>query len=121
MPGLTRSRAPSQYRLELSHNGDMISLDELRAGRRGEILRLAEERGAHSVRVFGSVARGEANESSDLDLLVRFEEGRSLVDLVSMKLALEELLGIRVDVVSERGLSRYIRDRVLAEAKTLAA
>jgi predicted nucleotidyltransferase len=85
------------------------------------ILHIARAHGAHEVRVFGSRAREDARPDSDLDLLVRFDEGRSLVDLVSMKLALEELLGIRVDVVSERGLSRYIRDRVLAEAKTLAA
>lgn len=85
------------------------------------ILRVAREHGAHDVRVFGSRARGDARPDSDLDLLVRFEEGRSLLDLVGMKLALEELLGIRVDVVSERGLSRYIRDRVLAEARPLAA
>jgi predicted nucleotidyltransferase len=86
-----------------------------------EILRLARENGAHEVRVFGSRARGDAGPGSDLDLLVRFEDGRSLLDLVGLKLALEQLLGIRVDIVSEPGLSRYIRDRVLAEAKVLVA
>ena len=86
-----------------------------------EILRVAREHGAHDVRVFGSRARGDARPDSDLDLLVRFEDGRSLLDLVGMKLALEELLGVRVDVVTERSLSRYIRDRVLAEARPLAA
>ena len=86
-----------------------------------DILRIARENGAHDVRVFGSRARGDARPDSDLDLLVRFEKGRSLLDLVGMKLALEELLGFRVDVVSEPGLSRYVRDRVLAEAKPLAA
>ena len=64
----------------LSHNGDMDTLDTLRAERREEILRLAGRRGAHSLRVFGSVARGEANENSDLDLLVAWEPGRSLLD-----------------------------------------
>ncbi len=86
-----------------------------------QILRVAREHGAHDVRVFGSRARGDARPDSDLDLLVRFEDGRSLLDLVGMKLALEELLGVRVDVVTERSLSRYIRDRVLAEARPLAA
>jgi hypothetical protein len=86
-----------------------------------DILRIARENGAHDVRVFGSRARGDARPDSDLDLLVRFEKGRSLLDLVGMKLALEELLGFKVDVVSEPGLSRYVRDRVLAEAKPLAA
>jgi hypothetical protein len=85
------------------------------------ILAIARAHGAHDVRVFGSRARDDVRPESDLDLLVRFEEGRTLVDVVSMKLALEELLGIRVDVVSERGLSRYIRERVLSEAKPLAA
>jgi predicted nucleotidyltransferase len=86
-----------------------------------EILRIAHDRGAYDVRVFGSRARGDARPDSDLDLLVCFESGRSLLDLVGMKRALEELLGIRVDVVSERGLSPYLRDSVLAEAKRLAA
>jgi uncharacterized protein len=86
-----------------------------------EILRIARENGAHDVRVFGSRARGDARPDSDLDLLVRFEKGRSLLDLVGLKLELEDLLGIKVDVVSERGLSPYIRERVLAEARPLAA
>src|ERR1017187_5817648 len=62
---------------KLSHNRDMVTLDTLRAERREEILRLAGRRGAHSLRVFGSVARGEAN---DFDLLVEREPGRSLLD-----------------------------------------
>jgi len=82
-----------------------------------DILRIAAEHGAQDVRVFGSRARGEARPDSDQDLVVRFEAGRSLVDLVTLKLALRDLLGIEVDVVSERGLSRYIRERVLAGAK----
>jgi predicted nucleotidyltransferase len=58
----------------------MVTLDTLRAERREAILRLAARHGAHNLRVFGSVARGEANESSDLDLLVAWEPGRSLLD-----------------------------------------
>jgi predicted nucleotidyltransferase len=65
---------------KLSHNGDMVTLDTLRAERREEILRLAKRRGANSLRVFGSVARGEANEDSDLDLLVAWEPGRRVLD-----------------------------------------
>lgn len=65
---------------ELTHNGNKVTLDKLRAERREEILRLAERRGALTLRVFGSVARAEANEDSDLDLLVAWEPGRSLRD-----------------------------------------
>ena len=104
---------------ELSHNGDMVSLDTLRAERRGEILRLAQQRGAHSVRVFGSVARGEANENSDLDLLVAWEPGRSLMDHAGLVQDLQELLGMKVHVGTEKSLHWYVRDRILREATPL--
>ncbi len=84
---------------------------------RGDILRLARQYGAKNVRVFGSVARGEADEQSDLDLLVEFEPGRGLLDHGGLWLDLNELLGGKVDVVSERGLKPRIRRRVLREAK----
>ena len=64
----------------LSHNGDMVTLDTLRAERREEILQLAARWGAYNLRVFGSVAQGGASESSYLDLLVAWEPGRSLLD-----------------------------------------
>ena len=84
-----------------------------------EILRVARANGATAVRVFGSRARGEASDASDLDLLVQLEPKRSLLDLVGMKQALEDLLGIRVDVVTEQALSPYLRAGILAEAKEL--
>jgi uncharacterized protein len=68
------------------------------------------------VRVFGSLARGEGREDSDLDLLVTLGEGRSLLDLVGLKQDLEDLVHRPVDVVTERALSPYLRDRVLSEA-----
>ena len=74
----------------------MIDLHTLRAERRDEILRIAGRRGAHSLRVFGSVARGEASENSDLDLLVAWEPGRSLLDHVALVQDLQELLGMKV-------------------------
>ena len=96
----------------------MVTLNTLRQEKRAEILRLAETHGARNVRVFGSVARGDNRENSDVDLLVDFERGRTLFDLARLKGALEDLLGVSVDVVTPNSL-RYIRDRVLAEALTL--
>jgi uncharacterized protein len=82
----------------------MVTLDSLRVERREEILRLAARRGAHSLRVFGSVARGDANEDSDLDLLVAWEPGRSLLDHAGLVEDLQELLGIKVHVGTEKSL-----------------
>ena len=103
----------------MSHNGDMITLDTLRAERKDEILRLAERRGAHNLRVFGSVARGDANEGSDLDLLVAWEPGRSLMDHAGLVQDLQELLGIKVHVGTEKSLHWYVRDKILREATPL--
>ena len=72
-----------------------------------------------SVRIFGSAARGEADERSDVDVLVDMEPGRSLLDLAGVLVDLEELLGCKVDVVTERGLRERIRERVLQEAVPL--
>ena len=86
---------------------------------REAILDLAARHGASNVRVFGSLARGEGTKDSDLDLLVTLEEKRSLLDLVGLKLDIEDLLNRSVDVVTEPALSPYIRDLVLAEATPL--
>lgn len=93
-----------------------MTLEKKIKERRAEILRTASAHGAHNVRVFGSVVRGEADEASDLDFLVELEAGRSLLDLGGLQVALEALLGCRVDVLTERGLKPRIRERVLAEA-----
>jgi len=87
--------------------------------KREEILQIAEKYGARTVRIFGSVARGEADVASDLDLLVEMEPGRSLLDLGGLLMELQDLLGCRVDVVTEKGLRERIRDRVLREAVAL--
>lgn len=84
-----------------------------------EILRVAGAHGAREVRIFGSRARDDARDDSDLDLLVTLEVGRSLLDLVAIKQDLEDALGLRVDVVTKGGLSPYLREAVLAEAVTL--
>ncbi|GBD26535.1 hypothetical protein HRbin30_01867 [bacterium HR30] len=96
-----------------------MTIQQLLKEKREEILRIAAKHGARNVRVFGSVARGEADEQSDLDLLVEFEPGRSLMDHAALWLELQELLGCKVDVVSDRGIKPRIRDRVLREAVPL--
>lgn len=85
------------------------------------VLRIAQQHGATRVRVFGSWARGEQKAGSDLDLLVELDPKRSLLDLVAIKQDLEDLLSCPVDVVTERSLSPYLRERVLAEARPLSA
>jgi predicted nucleotidyltransferase len=84
--------------------------------KRGTILQIAAKHGAHNIRVFGSVARGEADEQSDIDFLVDLEPGRNLLDLGGLLMDLQALLGRHVDVVTERGLKPRLRDRVLNEA-----
>jgi len=86
---------------------------------RTEILDLAMRHGARDVRVFGSLARGQGGEGSDLDLLVTLGEERSLLDLVGLKQDLEDLVHRPVDVVTERALSPYLRERVISEAVPL--
>ncbi|MBN8734547.1 MAG: nucleotidyltransferase family protein [Acidobacteria bacterium] len=97
----------------------MVTIERLRGSEREEVLRIAAECGARNVRVFGSVARGETTESSDLDLLVDWASHVSLLDHVRMVQRLEDLLGVKVQIGTERTLHRLIRDRVLAEAKPL--
>jgi predicted nucleotidyltransferase len=93
-----------------------MTADELLKTRRSEILTLARKYGAHNVRIFGSVARGEARLDSDIDFLVELEPGRSLFDLGGLLYELRNLLGVEVDVVTEKGLRQRIRDRVIQEA-----
>ncbi|CDM66717.1 nucleotidyltransferase family protein [Pyrinomonas methylaliphatogenes] len=96
-----------------------MMVEELLKAKREEILRVAAKYGARNVRVFGSVARGQADEQSDIDLVVEFEPERSLLDHAALWLELQELLGCKVDVVSERGIKPRIRERVLKEAVPL--
>ncbi len=84
-----------------------------------DIRRIARTHGVVRLRVFGSQASGKAAKSSDLDLLVDLKPERDLIDLIGFKLDLEEVLGCEVDVVTEGGLSPYLRNRVLREARPL--
>lgn len=83
---------------------------------RDEIIKLAAKHGAYNVRVFGSVARGESDSSSDVDFLVEMEPGRSLLDLGGLLMELQTLLGCQVDIVTDKGLRSRIRERILTEA-----
>ena len=96
-----------------------MDIKKLLEEKREEVLRICAKYGARNVRVFGSVARGEANDTSDIDLLVELEPGRSLLDLGGLQYELERVLGHRVDVVTERGLKERVRLRVLKEAVPL--
>jgi excisionase family DNA binding protein len=94
-------------------------LRDLLMEHRDEVLRIVSENRAGNVRIFGSVARGDATEDSDIDLLVDPQPGMSLFDLGGIDWRLEELLGVKVDIVPARSLRERIRDRVLAEAYRL--
>lgn len=96
----------------------MVIDERLRANRE-DILRLCAVYGARNPRVFGSVARGEADARSDVDFLVEMEPGRNLFDVGGLQYELERLLGVPVDVVTEGGIKVRIRDRVLHEAVSL--
>jgi len=96
----------------------MVTDPKLRE-KRDEILAIAARYGARDVRVFGSRARGEGGPDSDVDLLIKLEAGRTLLDIVAIKQDLEDLLGCRVDVVTEGAISRFIRNQVLTEAIAL--
>jgi predicted nucleotidyltransferase len=93
-----------------------MMLEERLREKRDDILRVCAKYGARNVRIFGSLARGEADDQSDIDLVVEFEPERSLLDHAGLWLELQELLGCKVDVVSERGIKPRIRERVLREA-----
>ncbi len=96
-----------------------MNFNEILSHKREDVLRVAARYGAHNVRIFGSVARGEADDASDLDVLVDLEPGRSLFDLGGLLMELQELLGLQVDVVTEQGLRPRIRERVVREAMPL--
>lgn len=96
-----------------------MSIRQLLQSKRSQILHIAERHGAQDVRVFGSVARGEVRPDSDIDFLVKMEGGRSLLDLIELGQELEELLHRKVDVLTDKGLSPHLEQRIHAEAVPL--
>lgn len=127
LPTLTRLIEATGHELAI----DVVAFPEISLGlpdtplgrrlrqRRKAIIRAAEDRRAHNVRVFGSVARGEDVESSDVDLLVDLDEGVGLLDLIGLERELAELLGVDVDVVPAQSLKPRMRERVMQEAVPL--
>jgi predicted nucleotidyltransferase len=93
-----------------------MDLKDLLKTKREDILRIAAKYGASNVRVFGSVARGDADEKSDIDLLVDLEDGRTLFDHASLILDLQALLGRKVDVAIDGGLKPRVRENVMRDA-----
>jgi len=96
-----------------------MTVSEILEAKREDILFLASRHGAKNIRVFGSAARGEAGPESDVDFLVQMEDGRSLLDFSSLVIALQDLLGRKVDVVSEDGLYWLLRRKILKEARPI--
>lgn len=97
----------------------MAQLSDALKTHRDRILEIARAHGARNVRVFGSVARGTDREGSDVDLLVDVDQSVTLFTIAGLEQALRNLLGVRVDVRTPAEISRYIRARVLAEARPL--
>ena len=94
-----------------------MNISELLKSKKNEILKLAEKYGAYNARIFGSVARGEADEKSDVDFLVEFKPGVGLISWSGLWLELEDLLGRKVDVITEKALKSRIKEKVLREAR----
>lgn len=93
-------------------------LDELRS-RRSEIFAIAYKHGIADVRVFGSVARGEENNNSDIDLLIRQNRGVSLFEIVDFQYEIENYLGKKVDIVLEDGINKYLKELIFSEAVSI--
>ena len=87
--------------------------------KRAEIISIAERNGGRKVRIFGSLARGDSRVDSDVDFLIELEPERSLLDIVAIKQDLEDLLQMKVDVVTESAVSPYIRRDIVRQAISL--
>lgn len=96
-----------------------MNRDDILKNKRDEIIGIATRHGAKNVKLFGSILRDEIKEKNDVDFLVEMKKGRTLLDIISIKQDLEDLLGCSVDIVTDSALSPYIRDEVLGQAVNL--
>ena len=92
---------------------------ELLRNKKAEILAAAKRYGASNVRIFGSTARGDDTETSDIDLLVSMDQGRSLYDLIGLQQEIEQMFGRKTDVLTDKSIHRYLQERILQEATAL--
>jgi predicted nucleotidyltransferase len=102
----------------VGYDSIMLTRDDIRR-RREEIIAVANRYGASNIRIFGSVARGDATDSSDLDLVVKFDDKRTLLDHAGLKGALEDFLGVDVDVIDADGMPPRLRTEVERDALPL--
>ncbi|HEB70186.1 MAG TPA: nucleotidyltransferase [Desulfobulbus sp.] len=96
----------------------MANLEHIQK-QRDEIHKISSRHGARRIRIFGSVARQTAGVDSDVDFLIDLDPERSLLDLGGLKMELQDLLGCKVDLVTEKGLHWYLKDKILKEARPL--
>ncbi|MDD2932514.1 MAG: nucleotidyltransferase family protein [Methylotenera sp.] len=97
----------------------MMNTLELIRSKKSDILAIATRHGAKNVRVFGSVARGEDTDTSDVDLLVSMEKNRTLYDLIGLQQEIQDILNRNVDVLTDRSINRYLQAQILQEATLL--
>ncbi|MBF0368857.1 MAG: nucleotidyltransferase family protein [Magnetococcales bacterium] len=95
-----------------------MNLEKLREERH-RIIQIARQYGACNIRLFGSIVQGKADGESDVDFLVEMAPDRSLLERIALKQALEDLLSCQVDLVSDKSLHWYVRDKILNEAVPL--
>jgi len=93
-----------------------MNAKEILKSKRDEIIHISQLHGVSNLRLFGSIARGEAGRESDIDLLVELSPAASLLDLIALKNKIEDLTGCKVDLVTEAAVSPYIRDQILRES-----
>jgi len=118
VPWVMTAGANNSLFLRFQFVGIMAELDRIRQ-QKDKILFISRQHGIMNVRIFGSVARHEETPHSDIDLLVDLEPGRSLLDLGGALIKLQELLGRKIDIVTEHGLHWYLKDKIIKEAQLL--